>query len=75
MSIFYSSTDAATTIYSIIVSPSKFKLVVGSMQFLPNMYANICNQLHDKCAESRYLKCNENMNTCQYPLKIFWNGN
>jgi hypothetical protein len=66
--------DGDTTTGSIVSSPSKPQSVVGSIQLSSSIYANIYNQSCTACAQSRYLVCNVNTNTCQCPTKTFWNG-
>ncbi|CAF1350038.1 unnamed protein product [Adineta ricciae] len=65
--------DADITTGSILIS-SKSQSVVGSIRFSSNIYRNIYNQSCDKCIQSRYSICDQTTNTCQCPLKTYWNG-
>jgi hypothetical protein len=66
--------DTDLTTGSIITSPSKPQLVVGTIRLSPSIYANNHNQSCAACAQSRYETCDANSNTCQCPSKTFWNG-
>ncbi|UJR24181.1 hypothetical protein I4U23_027147 [Adineta vaga] len=66
--------DTTTTTGSIIFSSSKPRSIVGSLRSSLNIYINIHNQSCDKCLQSRYKICDTMSQTCQCPLKTFWNG-
>ncbi len=66
--------DCDTTTGSINSSSTKPRSSVGTIRLSSSIYANMNNQSCDKCAQSRYETCDANTNTCQCPLKTFWNG-
>ncbi|UJR12669.1 hypothetical protein I4U23_016843 [Adineta vaga] len=66
--------DVDTTTGFVVASPSKPRSVVGTIRLSFNTYVHSHNQSCNKCFDSRYELCDTNSNTCQCPLKTFWNG-